>query len=171
MVDLKNLRWSDLKSPTIGPDEYLEKIKDKTYLIKNYENYSPKSKIVNAIKEFVLNNQEKLKILAIGADWCPDSSRNVPGIVKLIKEMKNIDIELHILYGVKSDYSKKNKNSVWDEENSPPEATDPKFGLKNLPTFYFFNKKGNYLGRIVENPKKFSTLEEDLLNILKRSKG
>ncbi|MFW9819248.1 MAG: hypothetical protein ACFFE5_06520, partial [Candidatus Thorarchaeota archaeon] len=44
----------------------------------------------------------------------------------------------------------------------------PKFDLRAIPTFYFFNNSGEYIGVIVENPEYNSTLEEDLLKILKR---
>ena len=37
--------------------------------------------------------------------------------------------------------------------------------LEKIPTFYFFIDE-KYVGRIVERPIKFSTLEEELLYIL-----
>ena len=46
----------------------------------------------------------------------------------------------------------------------PPEAVDPKFNLSAVPTFYFFNGEGKFLGKIIERPTK--SLEEDILDIL-----
>jgi hypothetical protein len=44
---------------------------------------------------------------------------------------------------------------------------DPRFELKKIPTFYFFNKHKEFIGLIKENPK--DTIEEDMLEILENS--
>ena len=58
----------------------------------------------------------------------------------------------------------KNPNA-WHKTRSPSEAVNPKFNLKAIPTFYFFNRNNEFLGIIEENPKK--TIEEDTLEIIK----
>jgi len=42
-----------------------------------------------------------------------------------------------------------------------------KFDVKHIPTVIIFNESYIELGRIVENPSKFKTFEEELLHILK----
>ncbi|MCK4287424.1 MAG: thioredoxin family protein [Candidatus Lokiarchaeota archaeon] len=143
--DLKNLKWGDLVSPTMKPDNYLKEYGEKIAL--NYKTYEPKLDILEKISKLLNEKKEKLKIVALGADWCPDCTRNVPRMIKIMKLMKNKDENFQILY-------------------SPPEAVKTHFNLKRLPTFYFFNESGDLLGIIVENPKNSSTLEEDLLEIL-----
>ncbi len=162
-----NLKWSDLISPTMTPDEYLKIYGDQ--IKRNFENYEPKSDVLEKIKNFLKNKKEKLKIVALGADWCPDCSRNVPSMIKIVKEIKIEDIDLQILYGIMVNALHKPGETIWHKKRSPPEATDPKFELKAIPTFYFFNEAGEYLGAIVENPNYHSTLEEDILKILKRN--
>ena len=57
--------------------------------------------------------------------------------------------------------------TIWHKTRSPPEAVNPKFELEAIPTFYLFNKNGDYLGQIKENPKK--TIEEDTLEIIREN--
>jgi hypothetical protein len=162
-----DLKWSDLVSPTMTPIKYLKIYGD--HIKRNFENYEPKSEILDSIKEILQNKKEKLKIVALGADWCPDCSRNVPRMIKIVKEIKSEDVDMRILYGIMVNALHKPGETIWHKKRSPPEATDPRFELKAIPTFYFFNEAGEYLGVIVENPDYQSTLEDDLLKILKRN--
>lgn len=144
-IDLKNLKWGDFVSPTMNPEEYLKEYKEKIAL--NYKTYELKLDILEKINKLLNEKKETLKIVVLGKNGCPDCTRNVPRMIKIMKLMKNQDENFKILY-------------------SPPEAVKTKFNLKRFPTFYFFNESGDLLGIIVENPKKSSTLEEDLLEIL-----
>ncbi|MFX1419401.1 MAG: thioredoxin family protein [Promethearchaeota archaeon] len=166
MTSQTNLKWDDLISPTMSPEEYLEAFGQKVKKV--YDNYQPKLEIVDEIKNLLESKKEKLRIAVLGADWCPDCSRNVPSMIKIAKKINTEDFELKILYGIMKNAFHKPGETIWHEKRSPPEATDPKFALKAIPTFYFFNKSGEYLGLIVENPEYQSTLEEDILKILKK---
>ncbi len=164
---ISDLRLNDLISPTMTPDEYLKIYRDK--IINVYESYEPKSSVIGKIKEILTNKQEKLKIVALGADWCPDCSKNIPRMIKLIKDFKVEKFSLNILYGIMVNALHKPGEIIWHKKRSPPEATDPKFDLKAIPTFYFFNNAGEHIGVIVEHPKWKSTLEEEILEILERN--
>ena len=159
------LKWEDLVSPTMTPDEYLENYGNK--INKVYDKYLPKSDVLDKIKELLKDKKDRVKIVALGADWCPDCSRNVPSMIKIAKEINTKDFELRILYGIMVNALHKPEETIWHKKRSPPEATDPKFDLRAIPTFYFFNNSGEYLGVIVENPEYKSTFEEDILKILK----
>jgi len=162
-----DLKWDDLVSPTMTPEEYLKQFGNKIEY--NYKTYKPKKDILEKINELLKDKKEKLKIVALGADWCPDCSKNIPRMIKIVKILKesNKDVDLQILYGIMVNALHKPEESIWHKKRSPPEAVDPKFNLKAIPTFYFFNSTGEYLGAIVENPKMSSSLEEDTLEILK----
>ena len=162
-----SLKWSDIKSETLSPDEYLEKYKGKSEIMKNYEKYVPKSKHVKKILNILHSNQDGLKILAIGAEWCHDCAEQVPSMIKLIKELNSDEIEMKILYGIKVNAFRKPGDILWDKKHSVPEAVDPKFNLEAIPTFYFF-KDDELIGRIVEHPNFLSSLEKDFCNILKK---
>lgn len=165
MKSQMNLKWNDLISPTMTPDEYLKTYGDKVAY--NYETYEPNSAVLEKIKGYLKNKNEKLKIVALGADWCPDCSRNVPRMIKIVKLMKSKDISLDILYGIMVNALHKPEETIWHKKRSPPEAVDPKFELKAIPTFYFFNANGEFLDVIVEHPK--ATIEEDTLKILENN--
>ena len=167
MNTITELKWSDFVSPTMTPNEYLKIYKDK--INRDYENYEPKSDILEKIKDLLRAKKEKLHIIALGADWCPDCSRNVPRMIKIVNDSNTHDIDLKILYGIMVNALHKPGETIWHQKRSPPEATDPKFNLKAIPTFYFFNEAGEYIGVIVENPKWTSTLEEDIMEILERN--
>ncbi|MFW9864784.1 MAG: thioredoxin family protein [Candidatus Thorarchaeota archaeon] len=158
------LKWKDLVSPTMSPDDYLEKYEEKTG--NNYKSYEPKSDILDKILSILKDKNEKLKIVVLGADWCPDCNINVPRMIKIIKMMNSKEVNFQILYGIMVNALHKPEESIWHKKRSPPEAVEPKFNLKKIPTFYFFNAKEDFIGQIVENPKDSSTLEEDLFEIL-----
>jgi len=165
MTSLSDLKWDDVVSPTMSPDDYLEQFGEKgEYYCKTYD---PKTEVLEKIENFLKLNKEKLKIVALGADWCPDCIKNVPRMIKIIKIMKNKHIEFRILYGIMVNALHKPGEIIWHKKRSPPEAIDPRFELKAIPTFYFFNKHKVLIGIIKEHPKE--TIEEDMLEILEKS--
>lgn len=163
MKTLKDLKWEDITSPTMDPQEYMKKFSEKKEVLETYENYTTDKRAIEKIKNYLLKNKEKIKLFAIGAIWCPDCNRDLPRMIKILEEFE--DIEFRILYGVKVDaYKKKNKESIaWNAEKSPQEATNPKFNLLKIPTIYIFNREGRFINCIVENPREGSTLEEDIV--------
>ncbi|MFX1313091.1 MAG: TlpA family protein disulfide reductase [Promethearchaeota archaeon] len=166
MVSNVDLKWKDIRTPTMTPEEYLNKFGEK--VVVNYKTYEPKQHVIERIKKKIKEKKEKLKIIALGADWCPDCSKNIPQMIKIIKLVNYKNIEFHILYGIMVNAFHKPGEVIWHKNHSPPEAVDPKFGLKAIPTFYFFNKIGDLIGIIVEHPKLNSSLEEDMLEILEK---
>ena len=166
-TELIDLKWDDLVTPTLSPDKYLETYKERVQ--PTYESYKPKTEVLEKIKNLLTSKNQKLKIVALGADWCPDCTINVPKMINIHKSMNTTNVELQILYGIMVDGFHKSGGKIWHKTRSPPEALNPKFNLEKIPTFYFFNKEGNYLGTIIENPKLRSTLEEDILEIIEEN--
>jgi len=166
MTTEKDLKYDDLVSPTMTPDEYFKTYGEKSE--NNYKSYEPKSKTLEKIKESLKRKNQKLKIVALGADWCPDCSRNVPRMIKITENLETDDIDLKILYGIMVNAMRKPDEVIWHKTRSPPEAINPKFALKAIPTFYFFDRKNELLGVIIEGPQPSSTLEEELLEILEK---
>ncbi|TFG13779.1 MAG: hypothetical protein EU535_04370 [Promethearchaeota archaeon] len=146
-------------------DEYLKKFSDKIDIQTNFDKYQPKSKHLKHILHLIAKGVNNLKILAIGAEWCHDCAQQVPSMIKVVKELNSDHIEMKILYGIKVNAFRKEGEILWDKRHSVPEAIDPKFNLTSIPTFYIF-QDNQLIGRIVEHPKRFSSLERDLCNIL-----
>ena len=149
-------------------EEYLGYIQNEKELKKNYKKYKPNHEVIKKIDQFLSDHDEELRILAIGAKWCHDCALQVPRMVKIIQSIDNAKIDLEILYGVKVNALHKKGEMIWHKKHSPPEAVDPKFNLTAIPTFFLFIDD-KYIGRVVEGPQKFDTLEEDLLYIIKNS--
>jgi len=103
----------------------------------------------------------------MGAKWCHDCVEQIPRMIKIIKLLESTEIEIKILYGIKVNVFRKEGEILWDKRHSVAEAANPKFDLVAIPTFYFFTSDDDYIGRIVEHPKK--SLEKDLYNILKNN--
>jgi thiol-disulfide isomerase/thioredoxin len=163
MEKTEKVVWQDIKSQTMTSTEYLEKFKDNRIIIQNYTNYKPKKDVMAKIIEFLTNQNKQLKIFIQGTIWCHDSAREIPRMLKIAEEFKIVE-ELRILYGINVNPLRKRGESMWS--GRPHEAVDPKFDLSAVPTFYFFDREGKFLGKIIERPKK--SLEEDILDILKR---
>jgi len=167
-MDAKSeLKWKDIISSTMTPNEYMEEFSDKIAF--NYKSYYPKKEVLQEITQLLVTRNEKLKIAVLGAEWCPDCNKNVPRMIKIIRSLENLDIEFKILYGIMVNALHKPDEPLWHKTRSPPEAVDPKFNLKAIPTFYFFNSSGKLLDIIIENPKPQLTLEEEFLAILKKN--
>ena len=167
MIIKRQLTWKDNVSPTMTAEEYMEQFGAKIEL--NYKTYEPKKEILEELAELLTSKNESLKILVLGAEWCPDCNKNVPRMIKIIRNINNVKIEFKILYGIMKTAPHKKGDSLWHKTRSPPEAVDPKFELRAIPTFYIFDSSGNLLDVIIENPKNNSTLEEEMLSIIKSS--
>lgn len=169
MKDIKKLTWSDIQSDLMNPKDFKQKINDKVEKWKNYKEYKPDPKTIEKIKTLLKKRNEKVKIIAIGAEWCGDCAIQLPRMLKISEQFDKNIFEFYVLYGVMVDALKKNGDSKWHEKKSPPEATDPKFNLHAIPTIYMFDNQGQYLSRIVEKPTKKGTLEDELFYLLKKT--
>ncbi|MBN2155663.1 MAG: thioredoxin family protein [Candidatus Lokiarchaeota archaeon] len=163
----ENPTWYDIKSETMTRDEYFVKFGDKPEIKSTFESYSPKTDVIKEIHDLLLDQNQSIKILALGAGWCKDCTTNVPKLVKIVDNLPNERVELRMLYGVKVNPYRKPGEPIWSKHHSPPETQDPKFAVTKIPMIYFFDKSGEFLGKIVENPKRFSTIEECILAFLR----
>jgi hypothetical protein len=131
----EELKWSDLVSPTMTPEDYLKSYGEK--IAYNYKTYEPKKDVLEDINKILKSKNQQLKIVALGADWCPDCSLNIPRMIKIIKFMKSGDIDFRILYGIMVNALHKPGDIIWHKTRSPPEAINSKFKLS--PTFFPFS--------------------------------
>jgi len=168
-INLMKLEWNDIKSNQLDYKDYIKTFSHKNEVIKTYENYKPDTKIIKQIKDLVKIKQIELKILVIGAEWCPDCMIYAPQLVKIIENIDIKEITLKFIYGVRVDPFHKKGDLIWHKKKSPPEATDPKFNLEKIPTIYFFNTEGILFGKIIESPEKFQKLEREMLHIFQKN--
>jgi hypothetical protein len=164
MFDENELTFADIISIPILGKNYLQNISNPTEKqthIFNYHEYSPRMDAISSIQKKLDKLKQNIKIVGIGASWCGDCARNVAHMVKIQEKLKKGVLIFMMLGGIK-----KKLGGGWAVPPSPPEALDPKFDLIHIPIFYFFDKDGKCFGRIVENPTKAPTLEEEIVLLL-----
>ena len=101
-------------------------------------------------------------VFAFSAEWCPDCQRNLP-VLSLISDAAGLEVNVfgHLMRDAK------NSKKLWKIPPSPPEVED--FGVERIPLIVVLSREGGKLGEIVENPPGGQTLEEALLDILRKA--
>ena len=124
--------------------EYLTAVKEnKSLLESNYKQYevSPESKnILSQVKR-------KFHVLAITEDWCGDSVRNLPVMVKLVEALP--DSELRVI--------RRDLNLDLMERYALN-------GKKKIPTVVFFDENFKELAVWIEKPTSAGQLQERFKN-------
>ncbi len=91
---------------------------------------------------------EKFYLIIFSADWCADCVAYVPGLAKTLVVAKN-----NMLMARAVNY---------DDYRDMAEE----YGVRAIPTIIVFDKGWREIGRFVETPRKFGTVEEELCAIL-----
>ncbi len=95
---------------------------------------------------------EKFYLIIFSADWCSDCLAYVPGLAKTLILAKNNMLMARVV-----DYD--GYRDMAEEYN-----------IRAIPTMIVFDKSWKEVGRFIETPRKFGTVEEELCAILD-SKG
>jgi len=106
----------------------------------NYEAYEVNEEEIS----FIRSLPEPVDILVLAHDWCGDVASNLPLFAKL-EQRSDEKLKLHILI---------RDPDNWDIANAYP-AQD---GKTRLPTYIFFNHKGEQLGTFIERPEELTQL-------------
>ena len=167
MFDKEKLKLSDIKSKTTPSLEY---ISSNDLYKGNFDKYQPNLEVINKIKGFLNEKAENISIIAFGASWCGDCKQNLPRLAKIDSIVKDERFKIEILSNikVKAPYAREKGKVIWISPPSPPETIDVKFDMFHIPAMYIFNKAGDCLGKIDENPEHKDTLEEEILYYLEK---
>jgi thiol-disulfide isomerase/thioredoxin len=100
-------------------------------------------------------------VIAFSAEWCKDCRRNVP-VLGLIAEETGMEVRVfgHLMRNAKD------PNERWSIPPSPTEVKE--FDVVKIPLIAVLDGNGEKIGEIVENPPEGQSLEEALLDLLKR---
>lgn len=157
MMQMKmNVNLSEIEKKTVSVSNYINSLEERfqeKFLIRK-RTYQLKQDIINQFGKFADNHV----IVAFSAEWCKDCIANIP-VLALISEAVGIDVR--IFGGLKKDSL--NPERKWRIPPSPPEVET--FNVDKIPLILLFDKKGNEIGKIIENPKE-PTLEGELLKII-----
>ncbi|OGD54594.1 hypothetical protein A3K80_05050 [Candidatus Bathyarchaeota archaeon RBG_13_38_9] len=113
--------------------------------------------VIKDLKQY----SEEVVIFAFSAEWCPDCHRNIP-VLDLLNEVAGIEVRIfgHLMRDSKNHIKK------WKIPPSPQEVEV--FNVEKIPLIIILSKNGEELGRIVENPPLGKTIEQTILEIIKK---
>jgi len=151
------LNFPEIIKKTIPVGKYIGSIEQpfrEKFLIRK-QTYQLNREAINQFKRFA----NKCVIVAFSAEWCKDCATNIP-VLALISEATGL--EVRIFGGLEK--GPLSPEGEWRIPPSPPEVET--FHVDKIPLIILFDEKGKEMGRIIENPRKESTLEEELLKII-----
>jgi len=149
---------AEIKKKTVSVNDYVDGLEQpfKEKFFARKQAYQLKQEVMHQINEFA----DKYVIVAFSAGWCKDCAVNIPTLA-LISEATGL--EVRIFGGLKKDPLSHIRK--WRIPPSPPEVET--FSVDKIPLIIIFNSEGREIGRIIENPKRMPTLEEELYEIIK----
>lgn len=152
-----NINLLEILRRTVPVAQYINSLEEpfREKFVTRKQTYQLKRETTNELKKFV----NKYIMIAFSAEWCKDCTVNIP-VLALISEATGL--EVRIFGGLKKDPLSNIKK--WRIPPSPPEVET--FNVDKIPVMLMFDRRGNEIGRIVENPRETLTLEEELLEII-----
>jgi thiol-disulfide isomerase/thioredoxin len=138
----------------VGKDvfDYINDVKidrSKHAMKKRLQEYTPNPHSIDRLE----NIDQKFHLIVFSAEWCGDCVAYVPALAKSLAIAKNAMIQARV---VDSD----NYRDMADEMN-----------VRKLPTIIVFDKNWREIGRFIESPRKYGTVEEELCAILDSTTG
>jgi thiol-disulfide isomerase/thioredoxin len=137
----------------VGKDlfDYINEVKvqkSRQAMKRRLQEYVPNRRSVDRLERV----DEKFYLIIFSADWCADCVAYVPGLAKTLVVAKNNMLMARAVN--------------FDDYRDMAEE----YGVRAIPTIIVFDKAWKEIGRFVETPRKFGTVEEELCAILD-SKG
>jgi thiol-disulfide isomerase/thioredoxin len=125
--------------------------------MERYESY----RLENEVEIKLKYHNEKYRIYAFSAEWCPDCYQHIP-ILAHIQEKTGLKTRVfgHLMRDAK------NPNKRWRIPPSPEEVE--LFEVVKIPSIYILDNQGKKAGEIIENPPMEKRLEDTILDILER---
>lgn len=156
------INLEEVRRKTVPVNLYIDSIREpfRQRFLERKITYQLNSKVVERLKNFVSG----IVVVAFSAEWCKDCAANIP-VLALISEATGL--EVRIFGGLKRDPL--NPSRKWSIPPSPSEVE--KFHVDKIPLILILNREGVELGRIVENPRRGLTLEEEILQLVLENAG
>ena len=129
------------------PFDYINEVKierSKHAMKRRLQEYTPNPSSIEKME----NIDQKYHLIVFSAEWCGDCVAYVPALAKSLAIAKNDMIQAKII-----DHD--NYRDMGDE-----------MGVSKLPTIIVFDKNWKEIGRFIETPKKYGTVEEELCAII-----
>jgi thiol-disulfide isomerase/thioredoxin len=153
-----NVDLAEIRKKTVPVGQYINSMEQpfKEKFLTRKQTYKLQPEAVDQLR----NSAEKYVAIVFSAAWCKDCAENIP-VLSLLSEATGF--EVRIFGGLMKDpLSQVRKRRI---PPSPPEAIT--FEVDKLPLIIIVDVYGNEIGRIVESPKRWPTLEQELNEIIK----
>jgi len=148
---------SDIRKKTVSVDQYINSLEQpfKEKFLAKKQAYKLQPEAVEQLRRFA----EKRVVIVFSAAWCKDCAESIPAL-SLISEITGLEV---LVFGglMKDPLSQVCK---WRIPPSPPEVIT--FKVDKIPLMIIVDMDGREIGRIVESPKKWPTLEQELYEII-----
>lgn len=147
-----------IRRRAVTVDEYIDSLKEpfKEKFLACMQTYQLQMQLIDQLK----TRANDFIILVFTASWCKDCAQYVP-VLDLIAG--HTGLEVRVFGGLKRDPL--SHTSKWRIPPSPAEVLA--FGVDKIPLVIVFDLEGREIGRIVESPKRYPTLEQELWEIIK----
>ncbi len=132
------------------PFDYINEVKiekSRQNMKKRLAEYKPNPNSIDKLQRI----DQKHHLIVFSADWCGDCVSYVPGLAKTLIMAKNNMLQARVV-----DYD--NYRDLADE-----------FNVRAIPTIIVYDKTWKEVGRFVETPRKYGTVEEEVCAILDSS--
>ena len=133
----------------VGKDlfDYINEVKvekSRHLLKRRLQEYNPHQDSVHRLERL----DQKHYLIVFSADWCSDCAVYVPGLAKALVMARNNFLTARVVdYDAYRDLAEE-------------------FNVRAIPTIIVLDKSWREVGRFVETPKKYGTVEEEVCAIL-----
>jgi len=151
------INLEEIRRKTVPVDDYISSMNEpfREKFLDRKENYQPNQEAIEKLKK----ESNKYTVVVFSAEWCKDCAKNVP-VLWLISE--STGLEVRVFGHIKKDPL--NPKTKWRIPPSPPEVKT--FDVQKIPWILICDRKGKEIGKIIENPKIMSSVEEEILYLI-----
>ncbi len=133
----------------VGKDlfDYINEVKlekSRHSMKRRFQEYTPSQVSVDRLERV----DQKHYLIIFSAEWCSDCIAHLPDLAKSLMKAQNNMLSTKVVdYDAYKDMAEE-------------------FRVRNIPTIIVFDKSWKEVGRFVERPRRFGTVEEELCGIL-----
>jgi hypothetical protein len=153
-----NVDLAEIRKKTISVGQYINSMEQpfKEKFLNRKQAYELHAEAADQLK----NSAEKYVAIVFSAAWCKDCAENIP-VLSLLSEATGL--EVRVFGGLMKDPL--SQVCKWRIPPSPPEVIT--FEVEKIPLIIIVDLHGNEIGRVIESPKRWPTLEQELNEIIK----
>ncbi|MGA3191185.1 MAG: thioredoxin family protein [Candidatus Bathyarchaeia archaeon] len=153
-----NFDLSEIRKKTVSVDQYIDSLEQplKEKFLNRKQEYKLQPQTIDELRRFA----EKYVAIVFSVTWCKDCAEYIP-VLSLLFEAAGL--EVRVFGGLMKDPL--SHVCKWRIPPSPPEVIT--FEVDKIPLIIIVDLYGKEIGRIIESPKRWPTLEQELYEIIK----